>query len=999
MTEHLTFQQAIMLLEQFWADHGCLIWQPYNVQVGAGTMNPATTLRVLGPEPWRVGYVEPSIRPDDSRYGQNPNRMQQHYQYQVILKPDPGNPQEIYLESLEALGINRREHDIRFVEDNWESPALGAWGLGWEVWLDGQEITQFTYFQQAGGVTLDPVSVEITYGLERILMALQRVRSFTEIQWSDSITYGEVLLQTEVEHSKYNLNYADVDLLADFYVNYEREAEQCLANELVISAYDYILKCSHTFNILDARGAIGVTERAHYFARMRNLTHKVALAYLEQRERMGFPLLKKQEADSTAHHSRDIDTSITTGAEDFLFELGTEELAASDLSSAIQQLQEKIAPILDQFRLTYQDTQVMGTPQRLVVYVKGLATRQTDKDTEVKGPPAAVAYDKEGQPTKAAQGFARSASVALENLQLKDFNGRQYVIATTEEIGRSAVEVLQEQIPELIASLHFTKTMRWNESQVSFPRPIRWLVALLGDAPIDFCYAGVSSGRTSRGLRPMGSPDILLSTAEDYFALMEENGVIVDHSQRRAMIQEQFTQLATEVDGSIPEDEALLAEVTNLVEKPTALRGSFDPDFLKLPQEVLITVMKKHQRYFPMVEPETGKMLPYFIAVRNGDREHLNVVRTGNEEVLRARFTDAAFFYEDDTQKPLEDFLSKLTTLTFQEKLGSVFDKVARLTVLVPRLGQLLRVSPKDLAVSERAAQICKADLGTQMVVELTSLQGVMGREYALLGGEKPEVAIAIFEHYLPRFAGDSVPKSMPGTLVALADRLDSLLGLFAVGLSPTSAADPYGLRRAALGLVQILIDNRISLSVTEALGLAQALLPVEASSSIADDVGTFITGRLTVWLREQGYRYDVVEAVLRARGDNPYLAYETVVALEKWSGREDWLSSLNTYGRCLRIVRDQEDTFPIDPDAFSEESSRRLYASYTDCRGQVSSESSVDELFTAFLPMLEPINTFFDDVLVMDPDMSVRQNRLALLQRIAALTDGIADLTQMEGF
>ena len=497
----------------------------------------------------------------------------------------------------------------------------------------------------------------------------------------------------------------------------------------------------------------------------------------------------------------------------------------------------------------------------------------------------------------------------------------------------------------------------------------------------------------------MGSPDILLPSAEVYFALMEENGVIVDHRQRRAMIQAQLTQLATEVDGIIPADEALLGEVTNLVERPTALRGSFDPDFLKLPQEVLITVMKKHQRYFPVVEPETGKMLPYFIAVRNGDREHLDVVRTGNEEVLRARFTDAAFFYEDDTQKPLEDFLAKLTTLTFQEKLGSVLDKVERLTVLVPRLGKLLQVSPEDLAASERAAQICKADLGTQMVVELTSLQGVMGREYALLGGEKPEVAQAIFEHYLPRFSGDAVPQSMPGTLIALADRLDSLLGLFAVGLSPTSAADPYGLRRAALGLVQILIDNRISLSLNEALGLAQALLPVEASLSIAGDVGRFITGRLTVWLREQGYRYDVVEAVLSARGDTPCQAYDTVVALEKWSGRDDWLSILNTYGRCLRIVRDQEETLPIDPDTFSEESSRRLYASYTICRSQVSSESSIDELFTAFLPMLEPINTFFDDVLVMDPDMSVRQNRLALLQRITALTDGIADLTQMEGF
>ena len=298
-----TFQSLILALEKFWAEQGCLIWQPYYQQVGAGTYNPATFLHVLGPEPWNVAYVEPSIRPDDGRYGENPNRFQQHYQYQVILKPDPGNPQEIYLKSLEAIGLDPRQHDIRFVEDNWESPALGAWGLGWEVWVDGQEITQFTYFQQAGGIPCDPVSVELTYGLERILIALRNASGIWDEPWNGQITYGDVLRQGEWEHSKYYFEIADVERMRQAYALYEAECKAALDAGLVLPAYDYVLKLSHTFNVLDARGAIGVTERAASFAKMRGLARKVAEAYLEQRQRLEYPLLKEQKSEIRSQES------------------------------------------------------------------------------------------------------------------------------------------------------------------------------------------------------------------------------------------------------------------------------------------------------------------------------------------------------------------------------------------------------------------------------------------------------------------------------------------------------------------------------------------------------------------------------------------------------------------------------------------------------------------------------------------------------------------------
>jgi glycyl-tRNA synthetase len=1011
MSKPLTFQQVIMRLEHFWADQGCVIWQPYSEKVGAGTMNPATVLRVLGPEPWNVGYVEPSYRPDDGRYGENPNRMQMHIQYQVILKPDPGNPQELYHKSLEALGINPRQHDIRFVEDNWEAPALGAWGLGWEVWLDGLEISQYTYFQQAGGFSLDPISVELTYGLERIVMFLQGVRSVWEIDWGAGLSYGDVLLASEVEYCTYAFEQADVEALTQLFSIYEVEARNALERGLVIPAYDYVLRCSHTFNVLDTRGAVGVTERAHYFARMRDLAREVAQAYVAQREEMGYPGLKRSWVVKDAARSWVSESAgqqsmvhlIDSGPVDslpFLLEIGTEELPAGDLTSAIEQLRKQTPKLLAEPRLEHGQVRVMGTPRRLVVYAESLAAKQQDREKLVKGPPAKVAYDAEGKPTKAALGFARGQGVSVDDLEVREMDGGQYVVATKVEEGRPASEVLVRLLPELISSLRFNMTMRWNESGVAFSRPIRWLVALLGDQAIPFEYAGVQSGYASRGLRPLGSPELAIKNADHYFDVMAANSIIVDTDERRASIEQQINRLAAEVGGRIPEDLALLKEVTNLVEQPTAVRGAFEEEYLSLPRDVLITVMKKHQRYFPIVNgSEPVDLLPYFIAVRNGDDQHLDIVRRGYEEVLRARYADADFFFKGDTSKPLEDFLDRLDTLTFQEKLGSMLDKSRRLEQLVPHLGQMLGLSEVEMATAIRAARLCKADLATQMVVEFTSLQGVMGQEYARLSGESDDVARAIFEHYLPRFAGDILPETRPGLTVGLANRLDSLVGLFAVGLAPTGSADPYHLRRDALGVVNNLIAAELPFDLREGLKTATELLPVEVSESTLEQVLGFIVGRLEGVLREQGYRYDAVAAVLAERGHNPYLAAETVRAFAPWIEREDWMDILNAYARCVRIVRDLDQVYPLDPALFVEPATERLYQAYLTCREKVGLESTVDELFTAFQPMIEPINTFFDEVLVMTEDKALRENRLALLQHIARLTEGIVDLTKVEGF
>ncbi|MBM4431311.1 MAG: glycine--tRNA ligase subunit beta, partial [Chloroflexi bacterium] len=760
------FQEVIMRLDRFWAEKGCLIWQPYNVQVGAGTLNPATALRVLGPEPWNVAYVEPSARPADGRYGENPNRWSQYYQYQVILKPDPGNPVELYLDSLKALGVDPGEHDIRLVEDNWESPALGAWGLGWEIWMDGQEITQFTYFQQAGGFNLEPVSVEITYGLERIVMVLQGVRDFVHIDWGNGLTYGDVLLRQEVEHCKYNFQTASVKRLTQLFDLCEAEAKNALSAALVIPAHDYVLKCSHAFNVLDARGAIGVTERARYFARMRELSREVAKSYLTQREEMGFPWLKG--ATQTAQPLTTLDTPrFSEGLASFLLEIGTEELPAHELDAALEQLREQMPRLLEANRLAFQDMRVCGTPRRLCVFVSGLAPAQPDIERVVKGPPAEMAVDRDGQPTKAALGFAKAQGVNVGDLQKREFEGKNYLVAIRLERGRPAGEVLSGCLSDLLASLRFAKAMRWNSSGMAFSRPVRWIVALLDTEIVPFEYAGVLSGRVTRGLRPAGSPDIELPRADLYFETMQSHSIVVDVQERQQRIAAEAAALAASIGGCIPEDTALLQEVANLVEWPAPLLGKFGEEYLQLPQEVLIAAMKKHQRYFPVVKD--GRLLPYFVVVANGSFAHLNWVRHGNEEVLRARYADAAFFYRADTSKKLEDFLPRLHTLTFQERLGSVLDKVKRLERLVPQLAERIGATEADRKVALRAAHLAKADLATQMVVELTALQGIIGGKYAGLSGETPEVAQAIAEHYLPRGAADALPATIPGVLVGLA--------------------------------------------------------------------------------------------------------------------------------------------------------------------------------------------------------------------------------------
>ncbi|OLF10313.1 glycine--tRNA ligase subunit alpha/beta [Actinophytocola xinjiangensis] len=982
-------QDALLALTRYWTDRGCMIVQPFNTEVGAGTLNPATILRVLGPEPWRVAYVEPSVRPDDARYGENPNRLQTHTQFQVILKPDPGDPQEQYLASLEALGIDIHAHDIRFVEDNWANPATGSWGLGWEVWLDGLEITQFTYFQQAGGLSLDPVSVEITYGVERIIMALQNVSHFKDIQYAPGITYGEAFGQAEYEMSRFYLDDADVDTQRRLFEDYAAEARRLLDARLPVPAHVHVLKCSHTFNVLDARGAVSTTERARAFARMRGLAREVSALWAARREELGHPL-----GTAPVPPAATVPDTLpeATGVAPLLFEIGTEELPPGEVTRSARAVREALAGKLAGTRLAHGEVTVHATPRRLVALVDDVAAREPDARRFVRGPKVAAAFGPDGEPTRAAQGFARGQGVDVSALERVDLDGVEHVGVTRTDAGRGAVEVLAEVLGALVTELRADKNMRWNDPKLSFTRPVRWLVALLGEQVVPVVASSLAAGRTTRVHRTAEVPAVEVPAAAGYLEFLAKHGIVASVVERRSRIVADALALAESAGGTVDVagEAALVDEITNLVEEPNAMLGGFDPAYLELPQEILTTVMRKHQRYLP-VRAADGSLLPHFVAVANGACS-AQAVRAGNEAVLRARYEDASFFWRADLKVAPETMKAGLEQLAFEERLGSMADRAARIAAVAADLGTVL--STEDSAVLARAAALAKFDLGSQMVVELTSLAGVMAREYALRAGETPEVAQALFDMERPRSAGDAAPATLPGAVLALADRFDMLVGLFAVGAAPTGSSDPFGLRRAAAGVITILRAHPPLREITFGRGLSAAAERVraqgiEVSPETLAEAEEFMTRRAEQQLLDAGHDHRHVAAVLALP---PATAAETLTALSARRDDEEFAALAAALQRVRRIVP-ADTASDYDPGRLTEPAEVALHQSVGTVTGSLGAgPHSLPEFVASANALTVPINTFFDDILVMAEDPALRAARLGLLATIRDLAAPVLD-------
>ncbi len=629
----MTFQELIFSLEHYWANQGCIIQQPYDIEVGAGTFNPATFLRSLGPEPWNVAYVEPSRRPTDGRYGENPNRLQHYYQYQVIMKPSPLNIQELYLDSLRSFGIDPLDHDIRFVEDDWESPTVGAWGLGWEVWLDGMEISQFTYFQQVGGMDLKPVCAELTYGIERIAMYIQGIDNVYDLQWNEEIKYGDVHHAGEVEWSRYNFEHADVPMLRTLFDMYEAEGIRVAEKELVLPTYDCCLKCSHTFNMLNARGAISVAERTSYIGRVRNLARLSAEIYVKQRERMGYPLLsrppRKHGGKGRRMNSQEKDMT-----KELFLEIGTEEIPAAFLPKAIKDMDDMIRKALGDARIAYGTVRTMATPRRLCLAVTQVSSRQADQVVEKMGPAKKAAFDAQGIPPRPLSVSPKARVWSKRSPNDRD-RKRRIPHGPQDHSGCPDPGTPAGDPEPIVLGLPFRKSMRWSDLDIRFARPIHWIVALFGEEIVPFRIGNIETGRHSQGHRFMSPDAFEVADFADYLKKTRDGFVIVDPDERRDIIRREAEKAAAAVSGTPHFADELLETVTFLVEYPTAVMGSFDPEFLSLPREVLTTSMMSHQKYFP-VQDATGRLLPHFITINNTLARDPSVVVRGNEKVIRA---------------------------------------------------------------------------------------------------------------------------------------------------------------------------------------------------------------------------------------------------------------------------------------------------------------------------------------------------------------------------
>ncbi|MGK5681974.1 glycine--tRNA ligase [Actinoplanes sp. URMC 104] len=976
----LTMQDALARLTAYWTAQGCLTVQPMNTEVGAGTLNPATFLRVLGPEPWRVVYVEPSVRPDDSRYGENPNRLQTHTQLQVILKPDPGNPQELYLGSLEALGIDVRSHDVRFVEDNWASPALGAWGLGWEVWLDGLEITQFTYFQQAGGLNLEPVSVEVTYGIERILMALQDKTHFKDIEYGDGISYGEVFGQSEYEMSRYYLDDADVAANRQLLEIYAAEAQRLIDAGLPVPAHTYVLKCSQAFNVLDARGAVSTADRAAEFGRMRRLAGDVARLWVARRDELDHPLGLVSALPAAAPAATPAER---TSPRALIFEIGTEELPPSEARAARDHVRRALTEGLDGTRLEHDEVRVFATPRRLIALVASVAARETDHVRQVRGP-------KVGAPGKAVEGFARGQGVAVADLTEAEINGARHHVVEKHEAGGAAAEVLAPVLAKVVTGLRAAKNMRWNDPQLSFSRPIRWLTALWGDDVVPVAAGTLAAGRQTRLLRTAAEPVVSIASAETFMETLALGGIVADAEDRHDLI---VTGAQDEVypDGrvDVAGEAALIEQISYLVEAPTPLLGTFDESYLTLPDAVLTTVMRKHQRYLPVRDAE-GALLPMFVTVANGPVD-VELVRAGNEAVLRARYEDAAFFYRADRDTPLPQMRERLSRLTFTDKLGSMADRAGRIASLALSLADSLGLSSATLG---RAARLVKVDLGSQLVTEMTSLAGVMARDYALHAGEPRDVAQAVYEAELPRNTGDDLPASVPGALLSLADRLDLVAGLAATVGLPTGSSDPFAVRRAVLGLLAVHRAHPAlaALSLVDGLRAAAAQQPVEVPAAVVEAAGEFLARRLEQVLAEEGKPVDRVRAVL-PHYERPSVVDTLLGQLGTLVGNPGFVAVAAAIQRARRILPGGTPA-GYDPAALTEPAELTLHEAVSGVKPDFGADLVA---FTAAVePLVEPLSRFFDEVFVMADDPAVRAARLGLLATVRDLGEGVLDWPEL---
>jgi glycyl-tRNA synthetase beta chain len=686
-------------------------------------------------------------------------------------------------------------------------------------------------------------------------------------------------------------------------------------------------------------------------------------------------------------------------ARDLLLEIGVEEMPSAFMGRAITDLKANAQKQLDDARLSYKEIQSYGTPRRLTLWVQGLEEKQPDALLEIRGPKKSIAFDQEGNPTKAGLGFARSQKVDFNNMEVREVGAVEYIYVIKKEKGNASTAILPKVLLDVINSLTFPKSMRWGYYHTRFARPIRWLLAILGSEKIDIQVENIESSNETYGHRFLSSGALPVKDVQHYFQVLRENYVILDQEERKELIRKQVFDVADAAGGHPLENEDLLEEINYLLEYPTAFYGQFSPSYLEVPPEVLTTSMIEHQRYFPVFDNQ-GNLMPGFIGVRNGTDYSLDIVRVGNERVLKARLEDALFFWNEDTRKPLEDMVIGLKEVLFHERLGSIMDKVERLQTLAVAISEACGLS--NATTLKRAATLCKADLVSSMVYEFPELQGIMGRYYAIKSGEKSEVSQAIFEHYLPRSAGDILPASESGKVLSLAEKIDNLTGCFAIGLKPSGSQDPYALRRQAMGIVHIILDSGLSLDLAALVGKAyDNFADIQTDSNRKDtisEVMEFIVQRMRGVLLERGYSYDLIDAALAVPSNDINDTSTRVKALQDLRQSEIFEDFMVVYNRCHNLSKKWQDD-SINVEVLVDEREINLNRSFNLIKYDVYRSINAGDYLGAckMLAGLRPeVDNFFNAVMVMVDDAELKAARLGLLKAIANLCNFIADFSKI---
>jgi glycyl-tRNA synthetase beta chain len=683
---------------------------------------------------------------------------------------------------------------------------------------------------------------------------------------------------------------------------------------------------------------------------------------------------------------------------ELLLEIGTEEIPAAFLPKALADMEAIIGKALSEERIPFGAVETMGTPRRLVLAVSDMAETQEDEIQEKLGPAKRVAFDAEGKPTKAALGFARGQGLDMSELGTAVTDKGEYLVARKKISGKPTKEILSALLPRFIASIPFRKSMRWMNLEMRFARPVHWIVALYGGEVVPFRMENIQSGNRSRGHRFMAPEPFEVKGLADYLEKTRERFVIVKPGERRALLLEGARKEAAAVSGTVLRNDDLLEEVTFLVEYPSALRGTFEEEYLKLPREVLVTTMTKHQKYFPVVNGR-GDLLPHFITISNTAAVDSSVVARGNEKVIRARLADARFFFEEDRKAPLESYLDELKNVVFHSQLGTSYEKVMQFRELARYITG--KVKPEAAGTVDRTALLAKADLETRMVYEFTELQGVMGREYALLSGEDPVVAKAVYEHYLPVAAGGSLPETDEGAIVSIADKMDTIAGFFGIGLVPSGTADPYALRRQALGIINIILNRAYPLDLEDLLEKSLDILGGKVARPRADvkkEVLDFFRGRFENQLVSQGHPQDVVVAVLSRNASDLLRSVRKIEAVEKFKTHKDFEPLVVAFKRVVNILKDFQGG-PVDPALFEGPEEKNLHETFLALRDRAVALIGGDRHEEALVEMARlraPVDAFFETVLVMAKDERVRFNRLSLLAGLAGLFYQVADFSKI---